>query len=544
MVQKIHFYALGIIVLMIVAGISGFILIQNLNQHKIDLQDLQPQLKESTKPITQIIVVNGSQYSQALGLTLRNLQALVNEQRPNGTMLYIMENGNDMPVLHEIYGNMPNLTISQVSFSSNALANLAGLINYFKSLVKGFVIFNATNWIYYPAVVNFVANYKNSLAIPYGYMSLLPTNYQFLEMYNFINKTPTTTTKDISDYYSNQIQSFSNTLQGTNIWNYTSDEENYFDFVINQGYFTFPAQLFNGSFPVIEKKILDMTNAFYSKPILNEWPTSIPRLSVPLFKNISGINNLSVYSASILTHLSTKETFQEQFYGNTTYGTNQIQKNSKTTFNYSLIINPAQQSIPFVLNVMIPILATDPNFFNNITVVLNDATFMLLPELYQWLFAQHPLIHFIPKVTIGSIIEPVYFPQQFMNATGFIQLDTTQVLRNDWNSSDYVQLLQKHFIGFYSSNITKIASIFDVNMKNPSLSFSMSDNITEPSLLTTLQTILQNGTNHNFVMAFSGENQFLLSSILSFRLAIQHLASETTDSFMGVAPNLLFNQLT
>ncbi len=253
---------------------------------------------------------------------------------------------------------------------------------------------------------------------------------------------------------------------------------------------------------------------------------------------------MSVYSAPLSLKLPTKQTFQDIFnQSNHSYQVPPL-TGSSTTYAYSLLINPENNSIQFILDTVIPILSVKPTFFDGMTIVIDDATFMLLPELYYWIFAQHPEIHFMPKITIGATIQSIYFPQNFLNETGFIQQDSTQILRNDWASQKYLQQLQQHFIGFYIAQKENYSKIFTLTVKNPTLTFTSSDNTTEPSLITAIQSNTQNNPTKAFVIALTGESQFLIDTIQSFTLALNHLESTSTDSFMGLPPNLLFNKLT
>ena len=349
MIERIKFIPYIIIGIILISLVAGIVIVQNFSNPPIDLQELEPKLLENGKPVHQIIVFNASGVSIGLSITLRNLQAIVNSQRPNGTMLFIVDTNHDLQMLYGVYGRLSNLSILQFNTSGSLNTNVKNLLSYFSFLIKGYVIFDSADELFIPAVMNFVTNYANTIAIPYTNYGILPGNLVYLEMYSFINQTDSSNIRNITNYYQNQIKDFSANLHGLNIWNQKADGVKYFDFVISQKYFSFPSELLNGSFSSIKQSILDLTNRFYNKPLLNEWPEVIPRISVPLYNNISEINDLSFYSTPLLFTTSPSRTFQEflsKGNQNQELSTNQAQN---STIKYSLLLIEYNNWIEFLM---------------------------------------------------------------------------------------------------------------------------------------------------------------------------------------------------
>ena len=540
MLKRVHLYAIIIASAILLALVSGFLILNQSSNNKITLQSLEPNLLSSNTKVTNILVFDARGYVNGTDVTIRNLQAIVNTNHPNGTMLFIISSSQDLLILQNIYETIPDLSITRFRQFNNLNENLADLLTYFKGLIKGFIYFNSTDKIFFPAVLNYVANYPNTIAIPYPDYSLLPKDFNFLEMYNFVNKTDSSSISKISEYYSNQINTLRKNLQGTNLWNYQTDNNSYFDFVIGQRYFSFPTVLFNGSFPTLEQKIISLTNSFFNKPVLNSWPSNLPRLSEPLFNDIQGINNLSFYVYPLSFKLPLTSTFQQLFPKNYQIP---VSNNSSTVgrgFNYSLVINAENETIPFLFSTVTSLLVIDPTFFDNTTIVVDDAIILLFPEIFYWIFANHPHIHFIPRIEIGTIIESVYFPQYFNDSIGFIQNSSLQLLRNDWTSQDYNNLIQKHFKGFISTDKNALTNIFSTQVKQPSASYSMLDNISENTLIAQLQLVTANRTAGNIVFTASGLNSFLIQFVINSKLAIKFMNTTMNTSFNALPPNLVY----
>lgn len=544
MLSKRILFSIVVIMIIIISAFSTFLIFNNRSGTILGLKNLEPTLISSDVQIHRLLVFNADNYPTDYGLAIRSLQAVVNSQNPNGTNLFVIDNNLDYKILQEVYAKIPELSILQFNQGSNESINIANLINYFSFLIKGFVYFNSTSKIFYPAVINFLANYPNTIAIPYPDYSLLPTNLSSLRVYNFINKTSSASFSKIANYYQNQINTFNKNLHGTNLWDYQSDNTAYFDFVISQKYFTFPSELLNGSFPTIEKSIKDLTNSFYNKAILNEWPNTIARISVPIYQDINTINNLSFYIKPFSFTFPLNTTFESVFSSKSQNSRDGNQTITEGNIGYSLLLNNQNNSINFLFDDVLNILLTKPSFFDNTSLVIPDSVFFLLPELMYWLFSKHPEIHFIPKIEIGSVIQPIYFPQYFFNQTAFVQTNPTNLLRNDWNSSEYINSLGKHFKGLYVTENSNVTSQFKIKQKLVNNFITMSENYSNANFNSFLSTMVQNSATKAIIIAISGNDQFLLYELWAINKAIQFITSSSNASFVSLDPNTIFNFLS
>ncbi len=543
MVSKKSFYSIIVIITIFLSVFSGILIFSNHSESIIDLKDLEPTLTNPHQQIHHILVFNAENYPSDYSLTVRSIQAVVNSQYPNGTMLFIINNNQDMQILQKIYAKISGLLILQFTHYSNESINIANLINYFSFLIKGYVFFNSTSEIFYPAVINFLANYPNTIAIPFHNHALIPNSISSLRIYNFINKTDESSLSKIADYYQTQIDSFGKNLHGINLWDYQTESTYYFDFVISQKYFSFPTELLNGSFPSIENSIKVLTNSYYNKAVLNEWPDSLARISVPIYKNINDINNLSFYITPFSFAFPLTTTYESIFSNSIENIKLAKQSISEGKIGYSLFLNDQNNTINFLFHDVLGILLIDSSFFNNTTLVLDDSVFILIPEIMYWIFSTHPCIHFIPKIEIGSIIQPIYFPQYFVNQTAFVQTNPIELLRNDWNSSIYRSSLKNHIKGLYVTEETKLTSQFDVTQKLVSYSSSMDVRTSNPDFVSFLQNMIQNNGTKAIIIAISGNDQFLLQGLWTVNQGIQFITSSSNASFVSLDPNTIFNYL-
>lgn len=530
---------LGLVVIFsLIAGLS-FIYYSTPAQNS--WQSYIPEIASVHKPISSIIVFNESNYDAGLSITLRSLQAIINSQLPDGTALFLINKPQDRVILNQLYAKNSTFSIYQFPTGNSSLTTLANLINYFKGIIKGYILFNETAKIYYPGIINFLANYENSIAIPYPMFNVLPSNFTFLQMYNFMNQTNTTTKVNIEHFYQNQINSFQGSLQGVNIWKVESDNEGYFDYVINKKYFTFPSELLNGSYPTLQQSIGNLIKINSHKPLLNSWPATIPRLAVPIYRNISDISNLSLLNQPFLFTKPFEQVFQELLMNNEeTQITNKPQ--GTNDFNYSLIINCENNTLNFLYNFVLPVLAINSTLLNNYTIAIDDSSFVLMPDLFYWLLTTHPSIHFIPKIVLGKTIEPVYFPSLFSNQTAFVEGNIAQNFSSEWTSESYTKVLDDHFSGLYSSYLDNISSLFNLKVKQALPIDHIPDNA-ESFFLSYLQIIIQKNSSKNFVLLFTGNVDFLSNAIFNFKFALEKTELTMNSLFICYSASQLFNNL-
>ena len=531
---------LTIVILSLLAGLTVFFFA---TPNKEEWQSFIPELNKSDKTISTLVVFNESDYGTGLQLTIRSLQGIINSQLPDGKALFVVNKPQDSIILEQLYAKQNKFTIYQFPNGNSSLTNLANLINYFKGVIKGFVYFDAKEKIIIPGIINFLSYYQNTIAIPYPMLGILPGNYSFLQMYNFLNLTNSSSALNLSNFYQNQIDSFSSSLSGVNIWNSLTDQESYFDYIINQKYLSFPIDLLNGSFPIIQDRIENLISSHINKPIANIWPTTISKLPVPVYRNISDVSNLSILSRPFSFTSPFESTFQKLFIRNILL-TESSKISSAKSFNYSLILNSDGNTVNFIYSYVVPILAENSSLLNNFTIIIDDSTIALIPDVFYWILTNYPSIHFMPKILLNNPIEPIYFPKLFTNQTAYVIQKTDKFTNSEWTNGSYVNTLENHFIGSYTNSSNHINSIFNLPIKKVYSTFSSVNDTSETQFLYYLQAVIQENTPRNFVLLFTGQPNFLSSTIFNFRLAMQKTEFSMNTLFVCYSASQLFNKIT
>lgn len=532
-------YLFGIIIVLSIFSGVTFMFISTGNTSQ--WEQLVPELTSPKGQISTIIVFDAMNYNFGLTVTLRSIQAIVNSQLPNQTALFIIQNPIDKDIALNIYAKAPHVALYAFPETGNQVLDTHSLLEYFKGIIRGYVLFNSWQKTYIPAVINFLSYYQNTIAVPDYMYNILPDNISLLEMFNFISFTNSTTKDNITNIYQNQISSFENNLAGVNIWKTDIDKANYFDFPIAQKYFSFPDFLLNGSFDSLQKTIENQITKNSHKPLLNNWPNKIIRLSVPLYSNISDITNLSFMTKPLLFNQSIQSTFQTVFAKQA--ATNlQVNLNKSTGIYYSIVTDYENDSINYFLNTILRLVFIDQTILNNITISIADSTIILLPDLMYWLFEEHPQIHVIPKISIGKIIEPLYFPEIFSNQTALVVGSSDKVIRNDWNESEYQRLLQNNLLGLFSGKDNHDIVFSGLPIKNIIETFKEGNNASELFFYNYFNNKISSTNESPFIISLEGNLDFIINLLINLRLAVKSVNSAITDTtIMNITPNQLFN---
>jgi hypothetical protein len=412
------------------------------------LNKTQPQYYSPETNFTSLLIIDGSAFSSGLELSLRSLQALVNNVRPNQTGLYIVSSEQELFWLQNVYVNELNFNITYYPRSNNPVSDLFDLIELFRPWIRGYVVFDEDHKWLYPAILNFVSAYHPALLVPKQYQEEIIKDSEFWKLRDFTQISNQSSVNEIISVYKEQIATLD--LSGVTLWNF-QDPLAFTDWIISQKYWVFPSEMLtNSSFSSLISDIQKIQKSSFNKPILGNWPDDLSRLSVPSFPKISSVPNLSIHYSPFKSR-SENSNPNKPFFELPLFQKQRLNLSdfSPSTVFYSIIVTFDSFSQNWYS--LSEYLSVDVDIFEGVTFSFQDSLMTLFPYLLKWYLERGGISAIIPQIKVSNIIEPLYFPESIKNGSAIIsstrKFSDVHSQFEEWATEDYTSKISESLDG-------------------------------------------------------------------------------------------------